>query len=658
MTERSTIFNERKGSLAKLFEDIDYGDIGLPELQRPFVWANNKVRNLFDSMYRGFPIGYFLFWENNNFDDSKTSTIGKGEKTTGNPKSLIIDGQQRLTALYSVFKNKQVYDKTYKYRKIKISFNPITEEFKVADASTAKNKEFIEDISTVFTQASYTFITNYMSELNEYSDKLEERKEKIINKFHSGKTLTKTDIEFIVGRFNQIKETTELQDLAITKLKDKILLEEKDLTELENILEKHFKYDENIIIKRIERLSQLSSYPYQALEIAGDVDEEIVAEIFTRINSAGTTLNQADFVLTLLSVFWDEGRKEIDEFCKLCRLAPDSSIKHSPYNHILEPDAQDIVRINVGIGFKRGRMKDAYAILKGRDLITRKFSAVLRDKQFDVFKSKQQVLLDNTNWHNYLRILIGIGFKSKELISSKHVIINSYILCLIGKEEFNLDHKELEKHIGQWFFMSNLTSRYSSSPESQVESDLNKIKQCKTKDDFINFISSTIASHFTDDFWDITMPNDLLITSSATSPVGNAFFACLNKNNVNVLFSNKKVTDLFDPTLKLRKKSLDKHHLFPANHLKKLKIEQTQRNQIANMTYLEFLDNIKISDDAPEKYYPEIREKYFGDNLKELEEQMKSHCIPLNFYELDYNVFLNQRRILMSKYIKKTFETI
>jgi uncharacterized protein with ParB-like and HNH nuclease domain len=658
MEDRTTIFNERKGSLSKLFEDIHYGDLGLPELQRPFVWANNKVRNLFDSMYRGFPIGYFLFWENNNFNESKTTQIGHGEKSRKFPKSLIIDGQQRLTALYSVFKDIKVYDKTYKFRKIKISFNPISEEFKVSDASTAKNKEYIEDISTVFTQASYTFINGYIKSLSEYSKEVDKRKTAIVDKINECKKLNNKDIEFIASRFNQIKEVSEKQSIAVTKLKDKIVMDKLDETEIIQILNEHVEYDKDLIIKRIEKLSNLKSYPYQALEIAGDIDEEIVSEIFTRINSAGTILNQADFVLTLLSVFWDEGRKEIDEFCKNCRVPPDDSIRYSPYNHILEPDAQDIVRINVGIGFKRGRMKDAYAILKGRDLITRKFSVDLRDKQFNVFKIKQKLLLDNTNWHNFLRVLLSIGFKSKELISSKHVIISSYILFLIGQEEFKLDHKELEKYIGQWFFMSNLSSRYSSSPESQMEADLNKIKLCKNKIDFIGFITFSIENHFTDDFWKITMPNDLLITSSAIGPVGNTFFACLNKNNVNALFSNRKVTDLFDPTLKLRKKSLDRHHIFPANHLKKLQIEQTDRNQIANMTYLEFLDNIKISDDPPEKYFPEIKNRFFKDNLDELTNTMKAHCIPDDFYNMDYKNFLEKRRILIAKYIKQSFESI
>lgn len=60
----ATLFKQVGYSLSKLIEDIDIGEIGLPDIQRPFVWTTAKVRNLFDSMYKGFPVGYLLFWIN------------------------------------------------------------------------------------------------------------------------------------------------------------------------------------------------------------------------------------------------------------------------------------------------------------------------------------------------------------------------------------------------------------------------------------------------------------------------------------------------------------------------------------------------------------------------------------------------------------------
>ncbi len=658
MNDQTTIFSKKEAQLRKIFEDIEYGNLGLPELQRPFVWGNNKVRDLFDSMYRGFPIGYFLFWENNNVFE-KHRQIGKGEKQSKIPKSLIIDGQQRLTALYSVFRNKQVYDKEYKFKKIKISFNPLIERFEVANATTEKNKEYIEDISDIFTQSLLSFSKNYFKQLESYQTEVQSKKEILIKKIIEKKKPNSTDIDFIVARFNQIQEPTENQINVITKLKDKIHLQDLDEQELIQLLENQSDYDQEAIEKRIERLGNLQNYPYQALEISGDVEEEKVAEIFTRINSKGTTLNQADFVLTLISVYWDEGRKEIDSFCKACKIVPAKKSAPSPFNYVIEPDAQDIVRVIAGIGFFRGRMKDAYAILKGRDLTSRKFSEILRLEQFEVFKEAQCKVLDNLNWHNFLKIIIGLGFKSNELISSKLAVIFTYTFYLIGKYNYSCEERELQKFISKWFYMANLTSRYSSSPESQLEADLNKIKLCKTDSDFYDFIDSSCKGVLTDDFWLITLPNDFLITSSAKSPVGNTFFACLIKNNTLALFSDKKVSDLFDPALKVRKKSLDKHHLFPRKYLKeKLNFDQKARNQAANMTYLEFHDNIKIGGADPDKYFNKIKAKYYSGKENELYAVMKEHGIPDNFYEMKYNDFLIARRKMMAKIIKRGFEKL
>ena len=246
--------------------------------------------------------------------------------------------------------------------------------------------------------------------------------------------------------------------------------------------------------------------------IKSDVSEEIVAEVFTRINSTGVTLNQADFILTLISVFWEEGRKQIDDFCKDSKTAPDLKTKDSPYNHIIYPDAHDLVRIIIGLGFKRAKMRDAYAILKGRDPDTNKYSDKLRDEQFNIFKETLPKAINTTHWHSFLNIIQSLGFKSSGLIASGNSIVNSYIFYLLGKLEFKTDYKELESLIAKWFFMCSLTSRYSGSSESIMESDLNKVKKVKNSSEFKNNLMNIIDSTLTNDFWNISLPNDLLVT--------------------------------------------------------------------------------------------------------------------------------------------------
>ena len=654
----SQIFSETSGAISALIGYIENGDLALPELQRPFVWGSNRVRDLFDSMYRGYPIGYFLIWKNSTGE--KMTHIGVDEKIHKIPSMLLIDGQQRLTALFSIIKRTKIRDKNYNLKRIKIAFNPVSEEFKVTDATTQKNKEFIPDISFVFQTDTYSFITEYIEQYKVYIKEVTEKLNVIIGKIKTSDDLLESEYKFCITRLNQIKNPDEKILQLITKLKER-----KSLflsTELMNLFINYFSKPIEIEVKdistRINKLFSLTNYPFQALEIKPDVNEETVAEVFTRINSKGITLNQADFILTLISVFWEDGRKKIDAFCKSAKTVPDSKTIDSPYNHIIQPDAKDIVRIIIGLGFKRARMKDAYAILKGRDPDTNKYSEVLREKQFNVFKETLCKVIDTTNWHAFLKIVQGIGYKSSGLIASGNSIINSYIFFLIGKLDYDIDYKELERLIAKWFFMSSLTSRYSGSSESIMESDLNKIKDSKNDDEFKTALLNIIGSTLTNDFWNISLPNDLLVTSNSISPVASAFFASLIYNGINALFSDKKVSDLYDPSLKVKKSSLDKHHIFPKEYLKKKEFKLTLINQISNLTYIEYLDNIKISDSDPKIYYAQIKQKYYAGKETVLVDLLDKHGIPRNFYELDYRGFLIERRRNIAEIIKRHYEMI
>ena len=669
------LFNPSNGHLEQLFSYIDIGDLGLPDLQRPFVWKNTKVRDLFDSLYRGYPIGSYLLWRNAAIS-SKAHQIGTEKKVHEDPSILIIDGQQRLTALYAVFRNKSVKDETYKNRKIIISFNPILEEFKVSDASTEKNLEFINNISDLFaTSSTRTFINRYLEELNSHKDAINQKRQEIIVKINENKELNKTDVRVILDRIKSKASLSEEETIIIDCLEEKEEINEEneeEVNEKENrvlsaseyqlikdLLGKEEILDEELISTRIEKLYNLKTYPYNALEIVPDIGEEQVAEIFTRINSKATVLKQADFILTLLSVFWEEGRKEIDRFCKACQTVPKKGEKESSFNYILEAMPNDLIRVIAGFGFNKGKMREVYSILTGRDTTTQKTSEELRDKQFNLFKKNQAIVLDNINWHGFLKILIGLGFKDKDLISSKNNIVNSYIIYLIGKTKHNLDHNELEKIVSKWFFFSSITSRYSFSPETQMESDLSQLKKATNKENFVSILLKIIDNELTNDFWEITLPNRVLVSSSTKNPARNTYFACLIRNGANVLFSNRTIGDLFEPSMKPRKKALEKHHLFPKNYLeKKFNLERKEINQVANFTYLEFEDNIDISDKPPEEYFLKMKNVKFKGKEDVLDKMIKEHCLPVEFYNLQYQEFLDQRRKLLAKYIRKTFENL
>ena len=572
-------------------DDIEIGDIALPDIQRPFVWYKkiSKVRDLFDSIYRGYPIGYLLFWENANRSDYKN--IGFDEKKRKIPRFLIIDGQQRLTALFAVMKNQEVLTPDYERKNIKIAFKPLDSTFKVGDAATDRDPEYIADLSSLWSgEGDFAIISSFIANL---------------------------------------KEKREIS-----------------------------KEEEKTISSNIQSLININKYPLTALEIAPNLEEEIVSDIFVRINSQGVSLTQADFILTLLSVYWEEGRKEIEQFCIDSRKIPEKETRFSSFNYLIKPDPDDMLRVLVGLTFHRAKMKDVYSIIRGRDMETGEFSEDLRTQQFDKLKLNLPTILDNTNWQSFLKILIGGGYKDEELISSKSAVLYSYILYLIGKQNFNTQNHELQRIIGRWFVMSSLTGRYSSSPETAFEKDLNRIKEF-SPDGFISGLEKIIGENLTNDFWDITLVGQME-TSSARSPEANAFYAALNKLGSPVLFSRKLVGDLYDPSLKIKKKRLEKHHIFPRNYLiskygfDKNK-DKAKINQIANLTFLEFEDNIEISDNKPSEYFAMVQ-KRFGES--EIKEMLAQHAIPENFYQLEYDDFLQERRRLMTGIIKKAFNKI
>lgn len=588
MSELKTCFKRVDYDLSGLLHYIEIGDIGLPEIQRPFVWSNAKVRDLFDSMYRGFPVGYFLFWENAQPNGAKS--IGVGSKAHTVPSRLIVDGQQRLTSLYAVFSGQPVLDADYKERQIEIAFRPRDGKFEVADAPIRRDPEWIPNISEM------------------WSSKKSSRK--LVNDF----------LELLNAK-------TPLNDA-----------------------------EEEHIAHNLDRLFDLQKYPFTALEIAPTVDEEHVADIFVRINSEGVKLNQADFILTLLSVFWEEGRAELESFCRAARHIPKPGAnKGSPFNNFIKPDPDQLLRVAIAYGFDRGRLKSVYQILRGKDVETGQFSVAQRDSQFAILKTAQQVCLDLTNWHQFLSALIGAGYRSAEMISSQNALLYSYAFYLIGRERFKVPERDLQKAIGRWFFAVSLTGRYTTSPETIMDADLNRVKPIKDGVAFLTLLDDIISSELTNDFWTITLPAGM-DSSSARNPELFAYVAAQNRLNAPVLFSHKRISELLDPAVQTKKKALERHHLFPRAWLERNGVtEIPQINQMANFALLEWPDNIEISDDDPTVYVAALRQLFKPDAWELMH---RLHALPTGWEAMPYDAFLQERRKLMADIIRQGFETL
>lgn len=579
-----TLYRETGFTLLGLVELIRRGELALPEIQRPFVWKASKVRDLLDSMYKGFPVGALLLWSTGA--EVQSRPIGQDRKEAP-PRLLIVDGQQRLTSLYAVITGTPVVRKDYSHGRIRIAFNPSQQRFDVTDAAIEKDPAYIADVTTIW-------------------EDVREVRERYLERISAqrGEQLTRA-------------EERALEDA-------------------------------------IDRVKDLQHYPFKAVELDASLEDERVAEIFVRINSEGVQLNQADFILTLMSVFDEAGRKELEAFSGAAKTP--SKTGASPYNHFFEPAPDQLLRVAVGLAFRRGRLEHVYSLLRGKDLETGQLSPERREAQFARLNEAQADALDLTNWHEFLHALHRAGFRSARMITSEAAIVYTYALYLIGHRDFGVERVRLREAIARWFFMAHTTGRYTSSPESAFEADVNRLRSLPAGDAgaFCEALERQIETVFTPDYWTISLPNRLA-TSGGKSPAGLAYWAALNLLDADVLFSTVRISSRLDPAI-TPVRDVERHHLFPKKHLAELGIhDSTRTNQIANMAFVEWPDNASIGRQGPSEYWPDLSARLSPERLKR---HMYWHALPVGWDQLDYDTFLEKRRKKIAQVVQAGFATL
>lgn len=575
-----------------LLKDIKSGKLGLPDLQRPFVWKDNKVRDLLDSMLKGFPIGYIMIWSAPE-DYENVKQIGLNEKNYKRSEDLVIDGQQRLTSLIASMYGIKVKDKRFKERRIRIVYNPLEAKFEVWSNRYEKDPLWINDISKLF----------------EADDRHE---------------ATKFRREFI-KRLNEYKVSKE----------------EAKLTD-----------DEEITIEEnLNALLDLKDYSLPVLKIRQKADEEDVADIFKRVNSGGQNLNENNFIETLLSVYDNDVHDKIMKFCTESRIPQDGT----SFNNIIDVDPSHLIRMAVGYGFNRARMRYGYKILRGKNLKTGETSEETRKENLEIFKNALDLVMDVNNWHAYLNLFPNAGYIRGNLVSSSYVVIYGYVWYLMGKYQYHVGPLELRKVITKFIFMSLVRQYYGLAPESSVERNFADLRDVKDAQGFVDYFNKEVELNFTEDFFTKTLPDDLH-SSSAISPSWYGYIASINVLGTPMLFSTSPLSVYWEKGGSGKKKAIDKHHIFPKNYLKHQGFDSDRdRNQIANFTYLDYNTNIDIADNPPADYVGRYREKLGEEGYRLACEQ---NALPIGFESMDYFTFLEERRKLMSGIIKKAYKKL
>ena len=575
----------------------------IPEIQRPFVWKRSQVRDLIDSLYNGYPTGYIITWKN---PDVKTKDGG-----VSNGKHVLIDGQQRITALMAAIAGREVLDEDFNLDKIKIAFNPLamdsSKRFAVQDASHLKDKKWIPDISVVFENGfdPFDFVPKYCA---------------------NNPGVKPNDVN---------KAITELKGIANRQI---------GVIELDHSLE---------------------------------IDE--VTEIFIRINSKGTALSQSDFVMSKMAADIEHGgnmlRKTVDYFCHLAakpefysHMTHDKEFQASPYadkikwlakdyDDIYDPDYGDMLRVSFMHQFRRGKLADLVSLLSGRDFETKEYRDDIVDSSYQKLEKGIQNFINEYNFDQFIMAIKGAGFISNKLLNSAMTLDFAYTLYLMLLDDPTIPNAQIKRYVQKWFVMATLTSRYTFSPESNMDRDMRSIAE----KGFLNFFADVEASSLSDSFWNITLPQNLE-TSSVNSPAFNTFIAAqINLNCNSMLMNGTKISDLV--TI-----SGDVHHIFPRAYLKSNGVDnKTKYNQVANYIYLDTQVNKAISDDAPCVYFTKAKQQcdtktILLGNISDadlLASNLAENCIPSNIDTMDvssYDAFLLERRKMMAALIEKYYK--
>lgn len=601
MTEK---YNASNVSLEQILGYIKSGEIAIPEIQRPFVWKPRQVRDLIDSLYMGYPTGYLII------SQSPDMKLKDGSQSAG--KKIMIDGQQRVTALMTSIVGMEVIGGDFKKRRIKISFNPQAtgedeEIFKVQDNAILKDKKWIAVIAEIFKPDfdQWGFVNEYCkinpgingSQMNKVLMRLLDIKNRQIGVISLDKDLNIDEVTEIFIRINSQGAKLNQADFAMSKIAA------------------NTEYEGNALRKAIDYFSHLAVEPDWYSDMTKD----------------------AAFM-----------KSKYAEKLKWLRDDRES---------IFDPDYNDILRIAFMYKFGRAKLKDLVSLLGGRDFETREYKEVIAEESF---KKLSDGVVDFMNQYTFSNFILGIkaaGFVSSKLINSQMTLDFAYTLYLFLNSDTTIDKTQIKHYVAKWFVMATLTSRYIGSPESQMDFDIKRIRE----KGFLSFFHEVEEANLSETFWNVRLVQSLE-TPVANSPFFNVFLAAQIYFGDNALFSNGTKVGYLITLMG------DVHHIFPKQYLRKSGYnDKRQYNQIANFTYLDTQVNKAISNDAPCVYFKNAVDacrtgvSLYGNitDVDILYKNMEDNCIPAEIVSMDYtnyDNFLISRRRMMARKIRLYYE--
>lgn len=596
-----TKFSLNQTPISTILAWVESGAIAIPEIQRPFVWMSWQVRDLMDSLYQGYPVGYIITWQN---PDVKLK-----DGSTSQGKRILIDGQQRITALRAAISGLNVVDKKYKKRRIAISFNPLTEEFRTRTSSTERGKEWISDIAEVMVNGydTLTFVDEYVArnpgttrqEINSRLNRLIQIKNKQIGEIQLSPSLDINIVNEIFVRINASGVNLSNADFAMSK----IAVYEKDPGDEMGMRLRKF----------IDYFAHLSAAPDQFKDIAQ---------------------NDNEFAKT-------------DYFAKIAWLKNET-------DDLYDPTYNDIIRVVGLTQFARGKLGDVVSLLSGRNFETRQDEKEIADLSFQKLEKGLYQFTNENKFKQFVQnILRGSGYDEPNMLIARNAVNYAYAMYLrlldIGE-----NHADANSLVRRLLAISLMTGRHSGGFETQFEQD---IKRIQSAGDMAKFIATLEEQELSDVFWSSTLVDEF-DKPTTNNPFWHMFIAAQNKLLKQSFLSKSNIArDLATD---------DIHHIFPKNYLVKHGYDKSKYNRIANFVHLRNDINISVSDLAPREYLGDIlsgNNNHHSDIVNEAEmiNNFEDNAIPKILLQAevdDYDEFLRQRQVLMAEMVREYYKTL
>ena len=570
---------------------IKADQIAIPDIQRPFVWDAAKVRDFIDSLYQGYPVGYLIAWQNPNV------RLKDGSQSSG--KRILIDGQQRLTAMQTALFGNHVISKVYKRVRISIAFHPGNERFEVTNPAIRGDRGWIPDIAAVFApDVKILGVLDAYCQANPDIDKdeiyarLEHLRGILYNTLGLIDLSQDLDVETVAEVFRRINSQG-------------VPLNEADFAMSKMAASEQF--DGHHLRKGIDYFCHLAVAPQDYEDLTND-DEFAATDYFRAMR-------------------WLKDEKD----------------------NIYDPTYTDMLRVAFTSEFKRGRLAELVALLTGRNFETRTYEEEIAEDTFRRLKDGTLDFMNETNFTRFVTILKSAGFRYSSLIRSQNTVNFAYILFLTLRA-LKTPSAEIETLVRRWFVMSVLTGRYTSNPETAFSVDIRNVDQQGAH----SYLDTIERAGLSDAFWNVGLPQQM-DTSVASSPYFNVFLASqVAGDDKGFLSKHITVPNLLEGQWHI-------HHVFPKNYLVKVKgLKSNQYNQIGNYVVMQPEINIAIGDNPPATYFSELWEQCNGGKLRygaikdagELRDNLASHCIPEGVEAMDYDEFLRRRRVLMAAKIR------